>query len=106
MTRGEIHYVLVEEKGGAATRVDLEVGYTLTGPLAQFSRSALVEDIAKRMTDAFARNLQARLDPGAGAANAGQHAAQAPVAELDAGSLIFSVVWERIRNFFRGLPGR
>ena len=105
MTRGEIRYVLVEEKGGAATRVDLEVGYTLTGPLAQFSRLALVEDIAKRMTDAFARNLQARLTPGANAASAG-HAAQAPVPELDAGSLIFSVVWERIRKFCRALMGR
>ncbi len=105
MTRGEIRYVLVEEKSGAATRVDLEVGFTLTGPLAQFSRSSLVEDIARRMTESFARNLQARLNQSAGGANAG-HAAEASVPELDAGSLIFSVLWDRIKTFCRALLGR
>jgi carbon-monoxide dehydrogenase small subunit len=99
-TRGEIRYVLVEDKGGAATRVEVEVGFTLTGPLAQFSRSSLVQDIAKRMTGAFAQNLQTRLNQGEGAAGA---APTAPAAELDAGSLFFSVLWERIRNFFGAL---
>src|ERR1019366_7066280 len=56
MTRGEIRYVLREDKGGTATRVDIEVGFTLTGALAQFSRSSIVQDIAKRMTQAFAQN--------------------------------------------------
>ena len=105
MTRGEIRYVLHEDKGGAATRVDLEVGFTLTGPLAQFSRASIVQDIAKRMTQAFAQNLQARLnqrDRGAGA----DSTVQAPVAELDAGSLIFSALWDRIKAFFRRLSGR
>ncbi len=96
-TRGEIRYVLVEEQGGAATRVDVEVGFTLTGPLAQFSRSSLVQDIAKRMTGAFAQNLQTRLNRGDAAAGA------APAAELDAGSLFFSVLWDRVRNFFGAL---
>jgi aerobic carbon-monoxide dehydrogenase small subunit len=100
-TRGEIRYVLVEDKGGAATRVELEVGFTLTGPLAQFSRSNLLRDIARRMTQAFARNLQERL----GQSNSGsetESAAQSP-AELNAGSLIVPVLWERIRVFFRRL---
>jgi len=104
-TRGEIRYVLVEDKGGTATRVDVEVGFTLTGPLAQFSRSSLVQDIAKRMTGAFARNLQARLNQGDNGASAG-HAAAAPAAELDAGSLIFSALWDRIKTFFRTLLKR
>ena len=101
-TRGEIRYVLVEQKSGAATRIDVEVGYTLTGPLAQFSRSAIVQDIAKRMTVAFAQNLQARLDEGKGAART----ARAPAPEFDAGSLVFSVFWGRIKAFFRALFGR
>ena len=103
MTRGEIRYVLHEDKGGAATRVDLEVGFTLTGALAQFSRSGLVQDIAKRMTASFARNLQARLDHGGGGASA-ERAAPAP--ELDAGSLIFAALWERIKTFCRALLRR
>ncbi len=96
--RGEIRYVLLEDKGGAATRVDVEVGFTLTGPLAQFSRSSLVQDIAQRMTGAFAQNLQTRLNQGDSAAGADQ--AAAPAAELDAGALFFSVLWDRIKNFF------
>ena len=61
---GEVSYVLVEEKAGAATRVDVEVGYALTGALAQFSRSGIVNDLAERLTAAFARNLEARLSGG------------------------------------------
>jgi carbon-monoxide dehydrogenase small subunit len=101
-TRGEIRYVLVEEKGGAATRIDVEVGYTLTGPLAQFSRSGVVQDIAKRMTGSFAQNLQARLNQG----NSGVRTDRAAVSELNAGSLVFSVLWDRIKRFFRALLGR
>ena len=101
MTRGEIRYVLREEQGAAATRVDIEVGYTLTGPLAQFGRSAIVEDIAARMTDTFARNLQARLDRGPGGP-----AQTGPPAALDAGSLVFSVLRQRISAALRRLFNR
>ena len=93
-TRGEVRYVLMEE--GAATRVEVDVSYTLTGPLAQFSRSSIVQDIAKRMTAAFARNLQARLEAPDSAT--GDRAA---VRELNATSLVFSVLWERIRAALR-----
>ena len=47
--------------GRGATKVELNVGYRLTGPLAQFSRSDLVQDIASRMIAAFAQNVEARL---------------------------------------------
>jgi carbon-monoxide dehydrogenase small subunit len=97
---GEVSYVLFEEKAGAATRVDIEVGYTLTGALAQFSRSGIVNDLAERLTTAFARNVEARLG-GADSSNA----ATAP-SELDAGSLILSVIRTRIRRFFDRLLGR
>ena len=98
ITRGEIRYVLTEERSGAATRVDIEVGYTLTGPLAQFGRSSIVRDIAGRMTAAFARNVEARLDRSGVETDAGT--APTPAAELDAGSLVLSALWNRIRAFF------
>jgi carbon-monoxide dehydrogenase small subunit len=98
-TRGEIRYALVEEKAGAATRVDVDVSYTLTGTLAQFGRSSIVQDIAQRMTAAFAQNLQARLDQGDGGPG-GSLQGQAPAVELDAGSLFFSVLWKRIKALF------
>jgi carbon-monoxide dehydrogenase small subunit len=98
---GEVSYGLIEEKAGAATRVDIEVGYTLTGALAQFSRPGIVNDLAERLTTAFAKNVEARLGGGADSSKA----ARAP-SELDAGSLILSVIRTRIRRFFDRLLGR
>lgn len=102
-TRGEIRYDLIEEKGGDATRVDVQVGFALTGSLAQFSRSSIVKDIAKRMTDAFAENLRARLSHDSRDATG---SAPPPAAELNAGALVFSVLRDRIVSFFRALFGR
>jgi carbon-monoxide dehydrogenase small subunit len=104
-TRGEVHYALFEENGAAATRVDIDLGFTLTGSLAQFSRSGLVNDLAGRLTAEFAKNLQARMDravgaPGIGPDNAG------PAAELRAGALVASIIWARLKAFFRSLSGR
>ena len=104
-TRGEIRYVLLEEKNGAATRVDLDVSFTLTGALAQFGRSGLVQDIAKRMTAAFAQNLEVRLSQRESGGSTGQ-TAPVPAAELDAGALFFSAVWNRLKTFFHSLLGR
>ena len=103
-TRGEIRYTLLPERDGAATRVEVDVGFTLTGPLAQFSRSTLVQDIARRMTAAFAQNLEARLDAEHGGRAGG--AAPAQAAELNAGSLFVSVLWNRIKEFFSRRSGR
>jgi carbon-monoxide dehydrogenase small subunit len=101
-TRGEIAYRLSPEDGGAATRVDVTVGYTLTGMLAQFGRSGLIHDVANRLTAAFARNLEARLGAGEG----DRQAPPAPAAALDAGSLILSVLAGRVRSFLGRLLGR
>jgi len=101
-TRGEIRYVLLEERNGAATRVDIEVAFTLTGPLAQFSRSNLLRDIARRMTQAFARNLQTRL----GGSGTPTQITAPPAAELNAGSLFLSALWDRIKAFVRALLRR
>lgn len=103
-TRGEIRYVLTEEKAGSATRVDVQVGFALTGPLAQFSRSSIVNDIAKRMTEAFAQNLRARLAHDA--QGGGATPPPAPVSELNAGTLMYSVLRDRIVGFFKALFGR
>jgi carbon-monoxide dehydrogenase small subunit len=101
-TRGEIAYQLSPEGGGGSTRVDVTVGYTLTGMLAQFSRSGLIRDVANRLTAAFAKNLEARL--GAGGGPEQDH--PSPAAELNAGSLLISVVRDRLRRFVGRLFGR
>ncbi|HYE85689.1 MAG TPA: 2Fe-2S iron-sulfur cluster-binding protein [Vicinamibacterales bacterium] len=95
-TRGTVSYRL-SNAGTGATKVDLSVGYRLTGPLAQFSRSDLMKDIAGRLVAAFARNVEARLSS--------PDAALRPAAELGAVSLFFSVVADRIRARLRRLFG-
>ena len=95
----EIEYALTTEQAGAATRVDITVRTLLLGPLAQFGRSTIVNDLAARLTAAFAHNLERRLTGSPGADNG----ATAPLA---AGSLLGAVVWARARNALAGLLGK
>jgi len=60
-TQGEIRYQLVPVDHGAATRIDLSIGYSLTGVLAQIARPGLVRDLAARLTAEFAGNLERHL---------------------------------------------
>jgi carbon-monoxide dehydrogenase small subunit len=60
-TQGEIRYQLVPIEQGAATRVELSIGYSLKGMLAQIARDGLVRDLAARLTADFARNLDRHL---------------------------------------------
>ena len=60
-TLGEIRYQLVPIEQGAATRVELSIGYSLRGMLAQIAREGLVRDLASRLTADFARNLEQEL---------------------------------------------
>jgi aerobic carbon-monoxide dehydrogenase small subunit len=100
-TRGEIRYVLNEEKSGAGTRVDLEIDYTLSGTLAQFGRSGIVQDIAKRMTAAFAANLESRLNETR--EGAPTHGREPHKTELNAASLLLSALWTRVKGYVRSL---
>ncbi|HZR71739.1 xanthine dehydrogenase family Fe-S subunit [Bradyrhizobium sp.] len=60
-TQGDICYRLRPLDGGASTRVELSIGYSLRGFLAQVAREGLVRDLAKRLTAEFAGNLGASL---------------------------------------------
>jgi carbon-monoxide dehydrogenase small subunit len=60
-TQGDVRYRLLPLDGGMSTRVELSIGYSLRGFLAQIAREGLVRDLAKRLTADFARNLGASL---------------------------------------------
>src|SRR5262249_3413047 len=96
-TRGVIRYHLLPGDAGS-TRVALTVGYTLTGPLAQFGRSGLVREIASSLTKTFAQNLEARLAAPDGAAS--------PASELNATRLMLSALTHTVRSWWRALVGR
>jgi carbon monoxide dehydrogenase subunit G len=61
--KGEAAFSLHDESGATpVTRVDVKVDFTIAGSLAQFSRGGIVQELATRMTDAFAKNLQKKLE--------------------------------------------
>ncbi len=99
-TTGSVDYRLTAvagDGGGEATRVDVVIAYTLAGPLAQVGRSGLVRDLVRRIGEAFAQNLDARLaDPGAAL----------PRARLGGLSLMVHVLVDRLRAWLARLAGR
>ncbi len=99
-TRGLVGYAVKEGDVPGQTRVDVNIGFTLTGALAQFSRSGLVQDIAGRLIAMFVKNLEARLE--------GKGTGDMSSAEvgLDAGSLVFSVIKGRFQNLLKRIFGR
>ena len=116
--KGVVEYALQDEANGGATSVDINVDFTLTGRLAQFSRAGIVNDLAARLTADFARNLEAALanqadeKPRAQAATTnhatdmrGAAPAPGPVreTELKAGSLLLAVLWHRVKALFRAI---
>ncbi len=101
--KGRVAYRLLEAEAGAATRVEIEVAFALAGPLAQFGRGGIVTDLASRLTAAFAANLQVHLDGLAGSAPA---AGESDAGEHDAGRLLLSVIWARIKAALAAILGR
>jgi aerobic carbon-monoxide dehydrogenase small subunit len=87
---GEVDYKLVSEDNGARTRVDLEIRALIAGPLAQFGRSGIIDDLTRRIIDAFARNLELKLS-----GDGGQGELQTT---LEAGSLIRDVLVARLKR--------
>ena len=97
---GSVDYrlsALAGEPGGEATRVDVVIGYALTGPLAQIGRGGLVRDLVRRIGEAFAQNLDAQLrDP----------ASAMPQARLGGLSLLLQVLADRVRDLLARLISR
>ena len=95
---GEIEYILVPANAG--TRVDLAIRALLAGPLAQFGRSGIVDDLVARVTDAFARNLEVRL---VGSVSKLETQTENP---LEAGSLLRQVLVARLKAVLARLFSR
>ena len=50
--------------GNESTEVRFEIAYVMSGPLAQFGRLGLVQDLITRMTKRFADNVETALSNG------------------------------------------
>jgi carbon-monoxide dehydrogenase small subunit len=90
---GEVEYA-VRDAGSDQATVELTIRAQLAGPLAQFGRTGIVDDLVAKMTERFSANLAARL---AGVAPSGDQK------RLEVGSLFWSLLagWLK-RLFWRG----
>jgi carbon-monoxide dehydrogenase small subunit len=98
-TRALIGYAVKPGGDPNETRVDLSIGFTLTGALAQFSRSGLVQDIAGRIIAVFVQNLEARMSSRSG----GMTGEPVMVREFDAGAMMRSMALDYVKRAFRKL---
>jgi len=94
---GSVLLQLEPAAGGQATAVALELAYQLVGPLAQIGRPGIVRDLARRLGESFAHNMEAQLtDPGAAPAGGG----------ISALALLGELVRDRLRHWLSRLAGR
>jgi aerobic carbon-monoxide dehydrogenase small subunit len=98
-TQGEIRYRLEPVDAGAATRVELSVGYSLQGILAQIARDGLVRDLAARLTADFARNLEQL-------SNTAERGPVRPAKSIDGSAFILDQLGKSVRQLARWMRGK
>ncbi|HLS42773.1 MAG TPA: 2Fe-2S iron-sulfur cluster-binding protein [Paenalcaligenes sp.] len=91
--RGDVSYKL-NPVSADSTRVDVSLVYSLQGPLAQFSRSGLVQDFVRRLIKDFGKNVEARI-------GGGEDAASMPAASMNPFKMMISIYWEKLMNMFK-----
>jgi carbon-monoxide dehydrogenase small subunit len=89
---GDIIYQ-VEDAGNGHALARVKLAYSLQGPLAQFSRSGLVQDFVRRMIADFGANVAARL--------AGTAHTQPLPASFNAFGMLFRVLRASIQRWFK-----
>ncbi len=96
-SRGQVKvsYRIVPEGSGSKVGVDADV--TLSGPVAQFGRTGLVNEMSKRLIGEFVQCLEAKLG-----ADTPSEATTIKAGEVRGVSLFFASLW----SWFTGLFGR
>ncbi|MGE0678922.1 CoxG family protein [Pseudolabrys sp.] len=105
--KAEATYRLTAIEDGQATEVDIAAEVSLTGLLAQFGKSAVINEISSRLAKEFAANLNSRLsfdervrvEPSSEAA-----------ASLNIDRLLLGALWAEVQRIFakcrRAVTGR
>lgn len=100
-----LDYATAPSNGGKSTTTDIVANVVLTGPLAQFGKSALMNDIATAMTAEFTKNLKAAIGTSDDATPASPDgAASRPAASTELRPM--KIVWAVIQARFRALFAR
>lgn len=115
---GSMTYRL-DGSGDAATIVHVVTEVALAGALAQFGKGAIIQEVANRITAEFVQNFERRLAAAAGGASATGAAdspdltprqdaglqSTAPSKAMDAGSLLWSILADRVGSFIKQVLG-
>lgn len=103
---GSMTYKLADGASPNSTRVEVVSDINLAGPLAQFGKGGIIQEIANRITAEFIKNFEARLSVASASSDQPSATAAAPAPQaLDAGNLVWSVIRGRIRAFFQKIFG-
>jgi carbon monoxide dehydrogenase subunit G len=95
-SRGQVKVSYQIVPDGAGSKVGVDADVTLSGPVAQFGRTGLVNEMSKRLIGEFVQCLEAKL-----AAETHAEAAKVEAGEVRGISLFFASLWGWIRGLFR-----
>jgi carbon monoxide dehydrogenase subunit G len=98
---GAMTYRLSAGLAPGATRVEVVSDINLAGPLAQFGKSAVIQEVANRISAEFVRNFEQALSIAPDAAQPTPLQSSASSQPLDAGNLLWSIFRERFLALFR-----
>lgn len=102
----KLDYALEPADGGKATTTSIVAGVVLSGPLAQFGKGALINEIATQITQQFTANLRQRFTAIAAAKRQDPHVDLAAVltpasaGELRPLQILLAVLKARLRRLF------
>lgn len=91
----EVAYAITAKNGGSHVAIDADV--TLSGPVAQFGRSSILQEMSTRLIDEFAQCVEAKL-----VAETPEAAQEIQAGEVKGVSLFFASLWATIKSWFKG----
>jgi len=98
-SQGSVDVVVqLEDLDGVHTDVRLDAKVMLAGPIAQFGRTGLVNEVSRRLIDQFADCLRAKLE-----AKTGTAAAEVEAPQVQGLSLALVAMWATVTSWLRGL---
>ncbi len=88
--------VVLSERDEAHTDVHLDAKVTLAGPIAQFGRTGLVNEVSKRLINDFSDCIHAKLDAGTE-----EEAAKIEAADVSGLSLFLASTWSAFSSWVK-----
>ncbi len=94
-SRGQVKVVYAIAAADSASRVSVDADIILSGPVAQFGRTGLINEMSKRLIEEFVTCLEAKL-----AAGTDEEAAAIRAPEVRGISLFLVSLWAWIKRLF------